>query len=71
MQISYEGFLISKGKRDKVSLHGKPVKEIDDDILQDEQNGIVFALNELNTKQVLDSMSGKTIRAGILAEDFK
>lgn len=70
MQISYEGFLISKGKRDKASLHGKPVQEIDDDLLQDEQNGIVFALNELNTKQVLESMSGKTIRAGILTEDF-
>lgn len=71
MQISYEGFLISKGTRDKVSLHGKPVKEIDDDLLKDGRNGIILALNKLNTKQVLDSMSGKTIRAGILVEDFK
>ena len=65
MGINYEGFLISKGRADKATLRGKPVREIDYDILQDEKIGIVFALNELNTKQVYKSLSGTPIRAGL------
>ena len=68
MGINYEGFLISKGRADKTTLHGKPVREIDYDIVQDERIGIVFALNELNTKQVYKSLSGTPIKAGLFTE---
>lgn len=70
MHISYEGFLISRGKNEKKSLRGKPVMEIEDDLLMDKGNGIVIALNELNCKQVLDEISGIDVRAGIFTDYF-
>lgn len=68
LDINYEGFLISKGRADKTALRGKPVREIDSDILRDEKIGIVFALNELNTKQVIESLLNLNVRAGIFTE---
>lgn len=68
MNVNYKGFLVSKGRQDKSVLHGKPVREVDLDIVEDEKNGIIFALNELNTRQVINSLGNIKVRAGIYTE---
>lgn len=68
MNINFEGFLISKGKADKVTLRGKPVREIDVDVIENEKVGIVLALNELNSRQVLESIREMNVKAGIFTE---
>ena len=73
MNIQYNCFLISKGQEDKMNLsaslfHGKTVTEITDEHINAPDNGIVLALNPINTKQVLDSLKNKNIESGLYSE---
>lgn len=66
--IGYEGFLVSEGQKDKSVLRGKPVMTVSEDILRDKENGIIFAMNELNYSQVMDGLSSYTVNAGLFRE---
>ncbi len=68
MRIAYKGFIISKGRKDKEYLHNKPVLEFDENLLYKKTNGIILALNELNTKQVLTDLKKYDVKAGLYSE---
>lgn len=67
-RIEYKGFLVSEGQNEKSSLRDKPVISVSESILENKDNGIIFAMNELNYSQVINGLSSFTINAGLFRE---
>ena len=68
MNISYKGFLISKGQHDKTQLRGKPVIEYDSRLLDGGKTGIILAVNENNFTSIIKVFSQEQISSYVFCE---